>query len=168
MFSRLAKTTLILFTCLFGLKCLANRLSTFSKYQKYPNKDETEVCGNIRDIIDRDSGRYKKILVRNTNSEVVFKDEDCRRMTSRTKSKLDVLASRVRGLWNGVYLKVILAWTDKTFDNPHRSLHYEGSYNFQNFICSNFKRKFVLVFYFHLSFEMLLKNGLKISKLFKL
>ena len=102
------------------------RPTIFGDGQRYPNKDESEVCGRIRDVIPRDSGRYRKILIRNTNNEAFYANDDCRRMTSRAKSKLDVLASRVYQQWPGVYLRVLLAWTDQIDQNDPTSLHYEG------------------------------------------
>lgn len=94
--------------------------------QKVPNADEIDTCGNIRDVIRRNSARFRKILVRNTNSEIVFAKDDCRRMTARAKSKLDVLGSRVRRQWSNVRLKVLLAWTDQIMSQAPISLHYEG------------------------------------------
>ena len=65
--------------------------------------------------------------MRNTNSEIVFANDDCRRMTARAKSKLDVLGSRVKQQWyNAVKLKVLLAWTDQIIPQAPISLHYEG------------------------------------------
>ena len=122
-------TIVLLLTYVSAMQVFAQRPTTFGRGERYPDKPETEVCGNIRDIISRDSGRYRKILVRNINSEVVFNNEDCRRMTSRTKSKLDVLATKVRSKWNGVKLRVILAWTDQTLEGLSKSLHYEGMVN---------------------------------------
>lgn len=94
--------------------------------QTYPNAKEIDTCGNIRDIIRRNSARFRKILVRNTNSEIVFANDDCRRMTARAKSKLDVLGSRVQRQWSNVKLKVLLAWTDQIIPQAQISLHYEG------------------------------------------
>ena len=94
--------------------------------QTYPNAKEIDTCGNIRDIIKRNSARFRKILVRNTNSEIVFANDDCRRMTARAKSKLDVLGSRVTTQWSNVKLKVLLAWTDQLIPQAPISLHYEG------------------------------------------
>ncbi len=62
---------------------------------RFPDKDEAEVCGTIRDVIQRDSGRFRRTLIRDTNDQIDYIDEDARRMTSRAKSKLDVLTSLV-------------------------------------------------------------------------
>ena len=94
--------------------------------QRFPDKDETEVCGNIRDVIKRDSGRFRRILVRNTNDQVEYVNDDARRMTSRTKSKLDVLASLVISEWPRNKVRVIGAWTDQVVTSDPASLHYEG------------------------------------------
>ena len=94
--------------------------------QRFPNKDETEVCGNIRDVIERDSGRFRRILVRNTNDQIDYINDDARRMTSRTKSKLDVLASLVISEWSDYKLHVAQAWTDQVLPSDSASLHYEG------------------------------------------
>jgi hypothetical protein len=98
----------------------------FSPNQIYPSgKDEISTCGNIRDVIRRNSARFRKILVRNTNADIVFLNDDSRRTTARAKSKLDVLASRVKTRWPGKTLKVLKAWTDQVVPGTI-SLHYEG------------------------------------------
>ena len=94
--------------------------------QRFPAKDEIEVCGNIRDVIERDSGRFRRILVRNTNDQVDYINDDARRMTSRTKSKLDVLASLVISEWSSDKVHVARAWTDQVVASDPASLHYEG------------------------------------------
>ena len=95
--------------------------------QRIPDKEETDVCGTIRDVIQRDSGRFRRILIRNTNNQAEYVDDDARRMTSRTKSKLDVLASLVNNEWKGlVKVRVIRAWTDQVEASDPTSLHYEG------------------------------------------
>lgn len=107
-------------------------VNIFNVDQKYPqSKSEIEVCGNIRDVIKRNSARFLKILVRNTNSEIAFQNDDARRMTARAKSKLDVLASRVQARWRGNKVKVLKAWTDVVVANSI-SLHYEGKYENMN------------------------------------
>ncbi|XP_067023578.1 protocadherin Fat 4-like isoform X2 [Acropora muricata] len=104
----------------------AAKFRSLSLGQRYPDAAEIATCGNIRDIIRRNSARFRKILVRNTNNEIDFANDDCRRMTARAKSKIDVLASRVRGRWSNVRLRVILGWTDQTPVDTQKLLHYEG------------------------------------------
>ena len=89
-----------------------------------PVTSESKTSGPIRDVIKRNSPRYRKVLIRNTNNEVFFNNEDARYMTSRTKSKLDVLATLVKGTGNQI--RVIKAWTDQVDHDERLSLHYEG------------------------------------------
>lgn len=132
-------TTILRLLFLLYYTGVASSARSFGKGEIYPKyKSEIEVCGNIRDVIKRNSARFLKILVRNTNSEIVFSNDDARRMTARAKSKLDVLASRVASRWDGKKVKVLKAWTDVVVPNKI-SLHYEGK-----------RRKF-----FHLSFRAL-------------
>ena len=116
----------LLLLAFVGYELANGYLRTISLGQRWPDKEEMDTCGNIRDIIRRNSVRFRKILVRNTNGDIVFQNDDCRRMTARAKSKLDVLASRVRGQWSNVRLKVNLAWTNQVLPNTPISLHYEG------------------------------------------
>ena len=90
-----------------------------------PVTSESKTSGPIRDVIKRNSPRYRKVLIRNTNNEVLFHNEDARYMTSRSKSKLDVLATLVKGTGNRI--RVIKAWTDQVDSNERLSLHYEGN-----------------------------------------
>ena len=103
-----------------------NRPDRLNRGQQFPNEDEYKVCGRIRDVIPRNSGRFRKILIRNSNSEAQYSNEDSRRMTARAKSKLDILASRVRAYWSGRAVTVIKAWTDQVNSQDRLSLHYEG------------------------------------------
>lgn len=116
----------VLLLAFVGQELVHANIRSISLGQRFPNAGEIDTCGNIRDIIKRNSARFRKILVRNTNSEIDFGNDDCRRMTARAKSKVDVLASRVRGQWSSVKLKVTLAWTDQLLPQTPISLHYEG------------------------------------------
>ena len=125
------------------------------KPYRFPDDDEYTICSRIRDVIPRDSGRFRKILIRNTNDQADYANDDWRRMTSRAKSKLDILASLVHTKWAGrVKVKVLLAWTDQIDPADRVSLHYEG------------KRRFgwlVTVFIYMLQFGSIhvLKYGLR-------
>lgn len=68
-----------------------------------------------------------KVIVRNTNSDIEFENEDSRLMTSRAKSRLDVLANLVTSRNVGGKQHVIKAWTDEVDINNLMSLHYEGT-----------------------------------------
>ena len=118
----------LLFICLLLSDFTASqtRPSLFRLRQKYPDQDESEVCSRIRDVIPRDSGRYRRILIRNPNNQALYANDDSRRMTSRAKSKLDILASRVQTEWSGVRVRVLRAWTDQVDNSDPTSLHYEG------------------------------------------
>ena len=94
--------------------------------ERFPDKDETEVCGRIRDVIERDSGRFRQTLIRNSNDQVDYIDDDARLMTSRAKSRLDALASLVNNEWFNDKVRVIRAWTDQVVASDPGSLHYEG------------------------------------------
>lgn len=126
-------------TLTFGL-VYSQYSSTFTRGQFEPTKGKTsadesefEQCRGIRDVIKRNTARYRKVLVRNDNSEINFgNNEDNRYMTSRAKSKLDFLASRVQARWSYVKLQVDKAWTDVVDKNNMLSLHYEGKQNTQN------------------------------------
>ena len=93
-----------------------------------PIRSEVLQCGSIRDVVKRNTARYRKVLVRNDNHVIDFGlNGDNRYMTSRAKSKLDVLASRVRSKWgSGIKLKVYKAWTDVVDKKDMLSMHYEG------------------------------------------
>ena len=106
--------------------------------QSFPSGGENKVCGQIRDVIPRNSGRFRKILIRNTNNETQYATDDCRRMTARAKSKLDILASRVLTEWRrGKAVRVLQAWTDQVNTNDPLSLHYEGMLNCLYFSFAN-------------------------------
>ena len=115
--------------------------SRFRKNDYYPRngegnyrKSEVKSSGAIRDIIRRNSPRYRKVLVRNANSDITYSNEDCRYMTSRAKSKLDILGSLVQSRIRGQRLQVLRAWTDNVDPNDYSSLHYEGLLFFLLFI----------------------------------
>lgn len=104
--------------------------------QFYPTKgtndavtSETRAAVSIRDVIRRNTARFRKVIVRNINTNIAFMTEDSRHMTSRAKSKLDVLASLVQSKWgSGTQIRVLLSWTD-VIDRANLgllSLHYEG------------------------------------------
>ena len=106
----------------------------FAKGDFYPKKStndrqlsESRASGRIRDVIRRNTVRFRNVLVRNVNSEVAFETEDSRFMTSRAKSRLDILASRVLSTWNrNTNVRVLKSWTDAVDRDDLLSLHYEG------------------------------------------
>ena len=123
---------LVLAMSFLGTVKSQQRPSRLSYGQRYPNEDENKACGQIRDVIPRNSGRFRKIIIRNLNNDAQYANDDCRRMTARTKSKLDILASLVRREWSGRYVRVVRAWTDQVDQNDKLSLHYEGMLVFKH------------------------------------
>ncbi len=120
--------------------------TSFYIKQFYPTKNTVDAiksevlqCRSIRDVIKRNTVRYKKVLVRNDNPKIDFGSVgDNKYMTSRAKSKLDVLASRVQSQWgSGVRLRVIKAWTDVVDKKDMLSLHYEGKGSFESPLLSD-------------------------------
>jgi hypothetical protein len=95
---------------------------------KVPNQSETTVVGPFTKRIHR-SDREFATLVSNTNTAIVFKDEERtgadRIMTVRLKTGLDALAALVQQEWAGVTLRVTEAW-DENGEHSPRSLHYEA------------------------------------------
>lgn len=89
---------------------------------------EAKSSGAIRDIVKRGSARFNKVIVRNTNEQgIQFQDDYSRYMTSRAKSRLDVLTSLAQTRWGtGVNLHVLKSWTDIIEVSDFLSLHYEG------------------------------------------
>ena len=132
--------TKIIFAVSLIVSCQANAPNPFLLNNFYPIKvvgnptqSEAKVCTPIRDVIKRNTARYRKVLVINRNNDIVFGGDDrsdSAHMTSRAKSKLDVLATRVKSEWSGWKLYVYLAWTDnlKKYNSTLGilSMHYEG------------------------------------------
>ena len=93
---------------------------------RYPDREEEQVCRSISDHIERGSVRFTNELVTNTNSRINFETADSRVMTSRMQTRLD----RVANLYSRSFT-VQKAWTefpDPDFPNNNRSLHFEGLY----------------------------------------
>ena len=95
----------------------------FTLGDRYPDREEEEVCRAIRDYIDRNSVRFTTELVTNVDSQIDFGTADARIMTSRMQTRVNRLATLY-----GQRFTVLKAWTE--FPDPdltnERSLHYEG------------------------------------------
>lgn len=93
--------------------------------QKAPNQSEAVTVGPFLGLVPRNS----PTLVRNTNTEIVFSNnegnDDDRFMTPRLKEKTDILARLVIEEWPGVKLRVTDAW-DEGAGHGATSRHYEG------------------------------------------
>jgi hypothetical protein len=100
----------------------------FKLKQREPNQSELSTVGAIADRIRRGTPQFKK-LVKNTNPDIVFKDEEGtnadRMMSKRLCKCLDALAAVVKQEWPGVRLRVTEAW-DENGEHGDHSLHYEG------------------------------------------
>ena len=93
---------------------------------QYPSLDEDEQCRPIKLRLIRHSTRFTATLVRNTNNEITYDNEDARFMTSRLKFRLDLLAEWYFNNYNAT-LKVLLAYAEPTVVTDRaNSLHYEG------------------------------------------
>lgn len=104
---------------------------SFRLRERQPNLPEKSpsASGPSGGTITRGSARFNSELIRNTNRNIIFKDEERtgadRYMTPRCSEMADRLAELVRGEWSGVRLRVTEAWDE---DNEHstNSLHYSG------------------------------------------
>ena len=95
----------------------------FTLGDRYPDREEEEVCRTVRDYIVRNSVRFTTELVTNVNSQIDFGTSDARIMTSRMQTRVNRLATLY-----GQRFTVLKAWTefpDSDLTNE-RSLHYEG------------------------------------------
>lgn len=95
---------------------------------KVPNKAETAVVGAPTTKIKRGTPEFA-LLVKSTNGDIVFKDEEGtgadRMMTAKLQAKLDALAALVKSEWAGVKLRVTEAW-DENDEHSTDSVHYEA------------------------------------------
>ena len=96
--------------------------------QRVPNQSEGATVGAIHSRVHRGSPEFKA-LVKNTNPDIMFKDEEHtgadRLMTPRLKTRLDKLASLVKAEWPGKRLRVTEAWHENV-EHAVGSQHYEG------------------------------------------
>lgn len=95
---------------------------TFRLGDRYPDREEMDVCRPIFNHIDRNSVRFRNELVLD-NSSMTFDNADARWMTSRMYSRLN----RLRQLYTGGFT-VLKAWTQYPDSEVQdlASLHYEG------------------------------------------
>jgi Hedgehog amino-terminal signalling domain len=94
-----------------------------------PNLSEAEAIGAATTRISRLRPEFRQ-LVRNTNADIVFKDEETtgadRLMTRRLSERLNRLSRLVEKEWrDDVHLRVTDAWDEQREHGPH-SAHYEG------------------------------------------
>lgn len=103
----------------------------FTQGTRYPNRDEDDECRPIKLRVRRNSVRFNATIIRNSNTQIQYETDDARMMTSRMKSRLDILASWYYSTY-GTRLVVELSYIDGNdpgaSDSSVRStsLHYEG------------------------------------------
>ena len=104
---------------------------TFTRGTRYPNRDEDDECRPIKLRVRRNSFRFHETIIQNSNTQIRYETADARLMTSRMKSRIDILASWYHSNY-GTQLRILLSYTDGndpgTGDSSVRnnSLHYEG------------------------------------------
>ena len=92
---------------------------------------EALTCRAITDRISRNSARFNKELVTNTNRRIIFSSPDSRIMSSRMQSRLDRLADLYYNRFRRRRMTVLKAWTsfpDSDLIGDENSLHYEGQF----------------------------------------
>ena len=107
----------------------------FTQGTRYPDRDEDVECRPIKLRVRRNSLRFHATITQNSNSQIRFETSDSSLMTSRMKSRLDILASWYRSNY-GTQLRVLMSYIDGNDpgadDSSVRSnsLHYEGECRF--------------------------------------
>lgn len=96
--------------------------------QRYPNRNEEDVCRPIRLRISRNSHQFRTNLVTNNHHHITFSNSDARVMTSRLQTRLNDLATMYFSRYFA-RISVLRAWVEYSEDgngiDPY-SLHYEG------------------------------------------
>jgi hypothetical protein len=96
--------------------------------QQVPSVNEEDAIGAVTRRISRFRPEFRQ-LVRNDNTEIVFKNEELtgadRLMTRRLSQRLDKLSRLVANEWHDVRLRVTDAW-DEQREHGRLSAHYEG------------------------------------------
>lgn len=100
----------------------------FKLGDRYPNRDEDVEVRPIKLRLKRTSRRFSETIIRNTNNDLSYANNDARLMTSRLKSRLDTLGELYEDEYRGQKLQVLLTYAEE--NNPDvtdtTSLHYEG------------------------------------------
>ena len=93
---------------------------------RYPNRDEFDECRPIQLQLKQTSSKFSAAITQNTNPNLNFATADASLMTSRLKSRLDILTDLHLGTFGG-NLNVLLSYADA--DNSqvttNDSLHFE-------------------------------------------
>lgn len=100
----------------------------FTLGDRYPNRNETVEVRPIKLRLRRTSRRFSETIIRNTNNDLDYANDDARLMTSRLKSRLDRLGELYEDKYRRQRLRVLLTYAEE--NNPSvtdpKSLHYEG------------------------------------------
>ena len=99
----------------------------FTLGDRYPDRDEVVEVRPIKLRLRRTSRRFSETIIRNTNNDLSYANDDARFMTSRLKSRLDTLGELYEDRYRR-QLQVLLTYAEE--NNPSitdpTSLHYEG------------------------------------------
>jgi len=100
----------------------------FKLGDRYPDRDEVAEVRPIKLRLKRTSRRFSNTIIRNTNNDLSYVNDNARLMISRLKSRLDRLGELYKRRYSEQKLVVILTYVEE--DNPAvidpNSLHYEG------------------------------------------
>ena len=100
----------------------------FKLGDRYPDRDEAVEVRPIKLRLKRTSRRFSETIIRNTNNDLSYANDDARLMTSRLKSRLDILGELYEDEYRRQKLQVVLTYAEE--GNPDvtdpNSLHYEG------------------------------------------
>ena len=103
----------------------------FTQGTRYPDRDEDVECRPIKLRVRRNSVRFHATITQNRNTQIRFETSDSSLMTSRLKSRLDILASWYYTNY-GTQLRVSMSYIDGNDPGAddssirNTSLHYEG------------------------------------------
>lgn len=103
----------------------------FTQGTRYPDRDEDDECRPIKLRVRRNSVRFHATIIQNSNSQIRYETNDARLMTSRMKSRIDILASWYYSTY-GTQLRVLMSYIDGNDPGAgdssvrNKSLHYEG------------------------------------------
>lgn len=120
--------SVVVFLLLIIIGCNAQ---VFTPGQKKPATLEVSnvASGPMTDIISRDSPRFSRELIRNTNMNILFKDEENTGadyfMTPRCSQRANILSKFVLEEWPRIRLHVTESW-DENGEHGPQSLHYSG------------------------------------------
>lgn len=100
----------------------------FELGDRYPDRDEKVEVRPIKLRLQRTSRRFSETIINNDNNDLSYANDDARLMTSRLKSRLDILGGLYEDEYRRQKLEVVLTYAEE--GNPDvtdpNSLHYEG------------------------------------------